>query len=135
MGLRGDGMLNMCPRISGFFIASHLKVSYSVAVELASIAFVNGLKILRRVSTQPKEAGRRSLVLSDGGLRIRLERMHDHIDLRISKAGATADLVRDIVDMRDPLRLIRTSVSEYRRPRRSWWAVVPADQYQFTKFL
>lgn len=40
-------MLNVLPRISGFFIASHLKVSYSVAVELADITFVNGLKIRR----------------------------------------------------------------------------------------
>lgn len=128
-------MLNVLPRISGFFIASHLKVSYSVAVELASIAFVNELKILREVSTQPKGACRRSLVLSDGGLRIRLERMHDHIDMWISMDGSAADLVRDIVDLRDPLRLIRTTVSEYRRPRRSWWAVVPADQYSFTNFL
>lgn len=128
-------MLNVLPRISGFFIASHLRVSYSVAVELADIAFVNGLKILREVSTRPKEAGRKSLAMSDGGLSIRLVRLHDHIDLRISKDGSTSDLVRDIVDMRDPLRLIRTTVSEYQRPRRSWWAVVPADQYSFTKFL
>jgi len=128
-------MLNVLPRISGFFIAPHLKVSYSVAVELADIAFVNGLKIRREVSTQPKEAGRRSLVIGDGGLRIRLERLHDHIDLWISKDGSAADLVRDIVDLRDPLRLIRTTVSGYRRPRRSWWEVVPTDQYSFTKFL
>lgn len=128
-------MLSILPRLSGFFIASHLKVSYSVATELADIAFVNGLKIRREVSTQPKEAGRRSLIIGDGGLRIRLERLHDHIDLGISKDGSTADLVRDIVDMRDPLGLIRTAVSEYQRPRRSWWAVVPADQYSFTKFL
>lgn len=128
-------MLNVLPRISGFFIASHLKVSYSVAVELADIASLNGLKIRREVSTQPKEAGQKSLTMRDGGLSIRLERLHDHIDLWISKDGSTADLVRDIVDMRDPLRLIRTAVSEYQRPRRSWWAVVPADQYQFTQFL
>ena len=128
-------MLNVLPRISGFFIAPHLRVSYSVAVELADIAFVNGLKIRREVSTQPKVAGRRSLVISDGGLRIRLERLHEHIDLWISKDGSTAYLVRDIVDLRDPLRLIRTAVSEYQRPRRSWWAVVPVDQYSFTKFL
>jgi len=128
-------MLNLLPRISGFFIAAHLKVSYSVAVELADIAFVNGLKIRREVSTQPKEACRRSLAISGGGLRIRLERFHGHIDLWISKGGSTADLVRDIVDMRDPLRLIRTTVSEYQRPRRSWRAVVPANQYSFTKFL
>ncbi len=110
-------------------------MSYSVAAELADIAFVNGLKILREVSTQPKAAGRRSLVLRDGGLSIRLERLHDHIDMWISMDGSTADLVRDIVDMRDPLRLIRTTVSEYQRQRRSWWAVVPSDQYSFTKFL
>lgn len=128
-------MLNVLPRISGFFIASHLEVSYSLAVELADIASANGLKIRREVSTQPKEAGHRSLVIGDGGLRIRLERLHDHIDLRISKDGSTADEVRDIVDMRDPLRLIRTAVSEYQRARRSWWAVVPADQYSFIKFL
>jgi len=128
-------MLNVLPRISGFFIASHLRVSYSVAVELADIASVNGLKILREVSTHPKEAGRKSLAISDGGLSIRLVRLHDHIDLWISKDGSTSDLVRDIVDMRDPLRLIRTTVSEYQRPRRSWWAVVPYDQYSFTNFL
>lgn len=128
-------MLNILPRISGFFIASHLKVSYSVAVELADIAFLNGLKILREVSTHPKEAGRKSLVMCDGGLRIRLVRLHDRIDLWISKDGSTTDDVRDIVDLRDPLRLIRTAVSEYQRPRRSWWAVVPSDQYSFTKFL
>lgn len=128
-------MLNVLSRISGFFIAFHLRVSYSVAVELADIAFAYGLKIRREVSTQPKEAVRRSLVIGDGGLRIRLVRLHDHIDLWISKDGSTEDLARDIVDMRDPLRLIRTTVSEYQRPRRSWWAVVPADQYSFTKFL
>lgn len=128
-------MLNVIPRISGLFVASHLKVSYSVAVELADIAFVNGLKILREVSTQQGKVGRRSLVLSDGGLSIRLERLYDHIDLRISKDGSTSGLVRDIFDMRDPIRLIRTVVSQYQRPRRSWWAVVPADQYSFIRFL
>lgn len=128
-------MLNVIPRISGFFIASHLRVSYSVAVELADIAFVNGLKILREVSTQPKEAGRKSLAMGDGGLDIRLVRLHGHIDLWISKDGSTAYLVRDIVDLRDPLRMIRTTVSEYQRPRRSRWSVVPYDQYSFTKFL
>lgn len=128
-------MLNVLPRISGFFIASHLRVSYSAAVELADIAFVNGLKILREVSTHTKGSGRKSLAISDGGLSIRLVRLHDHIDLRISKDGSTSGLVRDIVDMRDPLRLIRTTVSEYQRPRRSWWAVVPSDQYSFTNFL
>lgn len=129
-------MLNVLPpRISGLFIAPHLQVSYSVAVELADIAFVNGLKIRRVVATRPEEAGRKSLTMSDGSLSIRLVRLYDHIDLWISRDGSTSDLVRDIVDMRDPLRLIRTTVSEYQRPQRSWWAVVPSDQYSFTKFL
>ena len=128
-------MLNVLPRISGFFIAFHLKVSYSVAVELADIAFVNGLKIHREVSTQPKEAGRRSLVISDGGLRIRLERLYDHIDLRIYKDGAAPDVLSNVTDMREPLRKLRITVDGYQRPRRSWWAVVPADRYSFTKFL
>lgn len=128
-------MLNAIPRVSGFFIAIHLRVSYSVAVELADIAFLNDLKILREVSTQPNEAGRKSLVMSDGGLSIRLVRLHDHIDLWISKDDSTTDLLRDITDMREPLRLIRTTVSEYQRPRQSWWAVVPSDQYSLIKFL
>lgn len=128
-------MLNVLPRISGFFIASHLKVSYSVAVELADIAFVNGLKIRREVSTRPKEAGRRSLVLRDGGLSIRLERLYDHIDLRISKDGAAPDVLSNVTDMREPLRKLRITIDEYQRPRRSWWAVVPTGQYSFTEFL
>lgn len=128
-------MLNVLPRISGFFIASHLKVSYSVAAELADIAFVNGLKIRREVSTRPKEAGRRSLVLRDGGLSIRLERLYDHIDLRISKDGAAPDVLSNVTDMREPLRKLRITVDEYQRPRRSRWAVVPTGQYSFIKFL
>lgn len=80
-------MLNVLPRISGFFIASHLKVSYSVAVELADIASLNGLKILREVSTHPKEAGRKSLAMSDGGLIIRLVRLHDRVDLWIPRTA------------------------------------------------
>ena len=128
-------MLNLLPRISGFFIASHLKVSYSVAVELADIAFLNGLKLSREVSTQPKEAGRKSLLIGDGGLRIRVERLHSHIDIWISEDGAAPDVLHNVTDMREPLRKLRTVVSEYQRPRRPWWAVVPTDQYSFIKFL
>ena len=128
-------MLNVLPRISGFFIASHLKVSYSVAVELADIAFRNGLKLRREVSTQPKEAGRKSLLIGNGGLRIRVERLPSHIDIWISEDGAAPDVLRNVTDMREPLRKLRTVVSEYLRPRRSWWAVVPTYQYSFIKFL
>lgn len=128
-------MLNILPRISGFFIMKHLKVSYSVAVELADIAFVNGLRIRREVSTQPKTAGRRSLTLRDSGLRIRLERFYDHIDIWIFQDGSAVDVLRDVTDMREPLGRLRTVTDEYQRPRRAWWAVVPTDQYSFTKFL
>lgn len=128
-------MLNLLPRISGFFIASHLKVSYSVAVELADIAFLNGLKLRREVSTQPKEAGRKSLLISDGVLRIRVERLHNYIDIWISEEGAAPDVLRNVTDMREPLRKLRAVVNEYQRPRRSWWSVVPVDQYSFIKFL
>lgn len=128
-------MLNILPRISGFFIMKHLKVSYSVAVELADIAFVNGLRIRREVSTQPKTAGRRSLTLRDGGLRIRLERFYDHIDIQVFQDGSAVDVLRDVTDMREPLGRLRTVTDEYQRLRRAWWSVVPTDQYSFTKFL
>lgn len=128
-------MLNILPRISGFFIAPHLKVSYSVAVELADIAFINGMKIRREVSTHPKEAGLKSLTISDGGLRILLERLHDRIDIWIFRNGSAEEVLRDITDMREPLGRLRTVTDEYQRPRRAWWAVVPTDQYSFTKFL
>lgn len=128
-------MLNVLPRISGFFIASHLKVSYSVAVELADIAFLAGLKIRREVPTRPKGAGRKSLLISDGGLHIRIERLYNCIDICIAVDGADPDVLSNVTDMREPLRKLRITVDEYQRPRRSWWSVVPADQYSFTKFL
>ena len=37
--------------------------------------------------------------------------------------------------MREILEKVRMTVESYRRPRRAWWEVVPADQYSFTKFL
>lgn len=37
--------------------------------------------------------------------------------------------------MREVLDKVRTVAENYQRPRRSWWAVVTADQYSFTKFL
>lgn len=131
-------MLNVLPRVTGIFVSRHLKISYSAAVELAYIAFWNGLSLRREVSTQPKEAGRRSVVLQDGGLSIRLERLHDHLDLGIGRDGRDGRapaVVRDLTDMRDVLKKIRTTAENYQRPRRSWWAVVPIDQYSFTKFL
>jgi hypothetical protein len=128
-------MLNISPKVSGFFIASHLKVSYSVAVELADIAFAFGLKISREVYTSPGSAGRKSLNIRYGGLRIRIERHYNYIDIWISENGSISKLLRDVVDMRDPLREIRSVVNDYQRPRRSPWAVVPTNQYKFTQFL
>lgn len=128
-------MLNLLPRISGFFIASHLKVSDSIAVELADIAFLNGLKLSREVSTQPNEAGRKSLLIYDGGLRIRVKKLHDYIDIWITKNGSAPVVLCNVTDMREPLRKLRTVVEEYQKLRYSWWSVVPVDQYSFIKFL
>ena len=66
---------------------------------------------------------------------IRLERLHDHLDLWIGRDGGGTRVTRDLTDMREVLRKVRTAAENYQRPRRSWWAVVPTDQYSFTKFL
>lgn len=50
-------MLNIFPSITGIFVARHLKISHSAAVELSWLAFWNGLSLRREVSTQPKVAG------------------------------------------------------------------------------
>lgn len=128
-------MLNVLPGLTGFFVSRHLKISYSAATDLASLAFWNCLSLRRVVSTQPKEAGRRSVVLRDGGLSIRLERLHDHLDLWTSRDGRAPKVTRDLTDMREVLEKARMTVENYQRSQRSWWAVVPADQYSFTKFL
>lgn len=128
-------MLNVFPQLTGIALSRHLKISYSAAAELASLAFWNGLSLRLEVSDQPREAGRRSVVLRDGGLTIRLERLHDHLDLWILRDGLAPKVTRDLTCMREVLEKVRTTVENYQRPRRSWWAVVPADQYSFTEFL
>lgn len=128
-------MLNVIPGVTGVFVSRHLKISYSAALELASLAFWEGLSLRREISTQPKEAGRRSVVLRDGGLSIRLERLHDHLDLWACRDGRAPQVIRDLTDMREVLDEVKTTAEDYRRPRRSWWEVVPADQFSFTKFL
>ena len=87
------------------------------------------------VSTHPKEAGGRSVGLRDGGLSIRLERLHDRLDLRIDRDDRGIEVTRDLTDMREVLKKVSTEVEDYQRPRRSWWAVVPTNQYSFIKFL
>ncbi len=128
-------MLNVLPGVTGILVSRHLKISYSAAVELASLAFWNGLSLRREVSTHPKAVGMRSVVLRYRGLSIRLERLHDHLDLRILRDGRTPSLARGLTDMREVLKKVRMTVENYQRPRRSRWDVVPADQYSFTKFL
>lgn len=126
-------MLNVLPRVTGIFVSQHLKISYSAAVELAYYAFWNGLSLRLQVSDQPREAGRRSVVLRDAGLSILLERLHDHLDLWILRDGRAPKVTRDLTDMREVLAEVRTAAENYQRPRRSWWAVVPTDQYSFIK--
>lgn len=128
-------MLNVFPPLTGIALSRHLKISYSAAAELASLAFWNGFSLRREVSTQPKRAGRRSVVLRYGGLSIRLERLHDHLDLWIFRDGRATGVTRDLTDMREVLKKVSTEVEDYQCPRRPWWAVGPADQYSFTKFL
>lgn len=128
-------MLNVFPQLTGITLSRHLSISYSAATELASLAFWNGLSLRLEVATQPKKADSREVVLRDGGLSIQLERLHDHIDLWILRDGRAPKVTRDLTDMREILEKVRMTVENYRRPRRSWWAVVPSDQYSFTKFI
>lgn len=128
-------MLNVFPWVTGIFVSRHLKISHSAALDLAYIAFWNGLSLRREISIQPGEAGTRSVVLRDGGLSIMMERLHDHLDLWVCRDGRAPKVTRDLTDMREVLEKIGTTAEDYRRPRRSWWEVVPTDQYSFTKFL
>lgn len=128
-------MMNVFPQLTGIALSRHLKISRSAAVELAYLAFWNGLSLRREVSTQPKEAGGRSVGLRNGWLSIRLERLHDHLDLWIDRDARGIEVTRDLTDMREVLKKVSTEVEDYQRPRRSWWAVVPTNQYSFIKFL
>lgn len=128
-------MLNILPRVTGLFVARHLKISYSAALDLAYIAFWNGLKLRLRTTSPVRTAGARALTLQDGGLLVRLDRDYSGITLKISKDGEARKSFSGLRDMREVLDKVRTVAENYQRPRRSWWAVVPADQYSFTKFL
>ena len=113
-------MLNVLPSLTGFSVSRHLKVSYSAAVELSWLAFWNGLRLEREVSIQPRSAGRRSIALRDDGLSIRLERLHDHLDLWIGRDGRSIRVTRGLTDMREVLEKVRTAAENYQRPRRAW---------------
>ena len=107
-------MLNILPRVTGLLVARHLKISYTAAADLAYIAFWNGLKLRLETTSPVRTAGARALTLRDGEARKSFSNLRD---------------TREVLDK------VRTTVENYRRPRRPWWAVVPADQYSFTKFL
>lgn len=55
--------------------------------------------------------------------------------MKISQDGEARKSFSNLRDVREVLGKVRTVVENYQRPRRSWWAVVPADQYSFTEFL
>lgn len=128
-------MLNILPRVTGLFVARHLRISYSAALDLAYIAFWNGLKLRLDTTSPVRTAGARVLTLRDGGLLVRLDRDYSGIAIKISKDGEDRERFSDLRDMREVLDKVRTVAENYQRPRRSWWAVVPSDQYSFTKFL
>lgn len=128
-------MLNILPRVTGLRVARHLKTSYPAAYDLACIAFWNGLKLRLKTTSPVRAAGARALELREGGLLIRLDRDYAGITLQISKDGEAKESFSELRDMREVLDEVRTVAENYQRPRRSWWAVVPADQYSFTKFL
>jgi hypothetical protein len=128
-------VLNILPRVTGIFVARHLKISYSAALDLAYIAFWNGLKLRLRTTSPVRTAGARALTLRDGGLPVRLDRDYSGITVKIFEDGGARKSFSDLGDMREVLGKVRTVVENYQRPRRSWWAVVPADQYSFTEFL
>ena len=128
-------MLNILPRVTGLFVARHLKISYSAAVDLAYIAFWNGLKLRLKTTSPVRTAGARALTLRDGGLLVRLDRHYSGIVVKISEDGEDRKIFSGLRDMREVLDKVRTVVESYQRPRRFWWDIVPADQYSFTKFL
>ena len=128
-------MLNILPRVTGLPVARHLKISYSAALDLAYVAFWNGLKLRLETTSPVRTAGARALTLWDGGLLIRLDRDYSGISVRIAKDGEDRNIFSGLRDMREVLDKVRTVAENYQRPRRSWWAVVPADQFSFTKFL
>lgn len=128
-------MLNILPRVTGLFVAYHLKISYSAALDLAYIAFWNGLKLRLKTTSPVRTAGARALELRVGGLLIRIDRDYGGITLQTSKDGEAKKSFSGLKDIREVLDKVRKVVESYQRPRRMWWAVVPTDQYSFTKFL
>lgn len=128
-------MLKILPRVTGLLVARHLKISYSAAIDLPYIAYWNGLKLRLETTSPVRTAGARALTLRDGGLSVRLDREYSRITVKISEDGEARKSFSGLRDTREILEQVRETVENYQRPRRSWRAVVPADQYSFIKFL
>ena len=112
-------MLNILPRVTGLFVARHLKISYSAALDLAYIAFWNGLKLRLETTSPVRTAGARALTLRDGGLLIRLDRDYSSITVNISKDGEARKSFFALRDVREALDKVRTAAENYQKPRRS----------------
>lgn len=128
-------MLNIFPGATGIFVARHLRISYGAAYDLANLAFWNGLSLRLETSSPTQTRGARAVTLRYAGLRIRLDREHCGITLASSTDNGPRKILSGFRDMREVLERVRVAVEGYQRPRRSWWEVVPADQYSFTDFL
>lgn len=128
-------MLNILPRVTGLFVARHPRISFEAAYDLANLAFWDGLSLRLETSSPTQTRGARAVTLRYSGLRIRLDREYCGITLAISTDGGSRKVLSGLRDMREILEKVRMTVESYRRPRRAWWEVVPADQYSIIKFI
>ena len=128
-------MLNIFPGVTGVFVARHLQISYEAAYDLANLAFWDGLSLRLETTSPTRARGARAVTLRYAGLRIRLDREYYGITLGISTYSDSRKVLSGFRDMREVLERVKAAAENYQCPRRSWWAVVPADQYSFTKFL
>lgn len=73
------------------------------------------------------------LTLRYGGLRIDIERIAIGVDIWCSVSGSTADIARDVTDIRTVLRYIYENRQEYRRQELEWWNIGAKYKYPYTK--
>ena len=120
-------MWNILPQISGVLISRHLRVSYRAGVKLAILAHDLGLRIRREFDRHRPAQSVPFLTLRYGGLRIEIERIAIGVDIWCSVSGSTADISRDVTDMRTVLRYIYEKRQEYRNQELEWWNI--GDKY------
>lgn len=122
-------MWNILPQISGVLISRHLRVSYRAGVKLAILAHDLRLRIRRELDNPRPAQSVPVLTLRYGGLRIKIERIAIGVDIWCSVYGSTADIARDVTDMRTVLRYIYENRQEYRNQELEWWNI--GDKYQY----